>query len=124
MKGEYKFNKTKISKVKIQDYNHKVVNPGEAIFDKMILKGDADIVIIDNIIDDIINERRGKKTSCDYGPNSRTIKTIMLKPKVFSADAIYFLLRRKVSHDYLNIGTGEDISIKNLAYMIKKTMNY
>ena len=40
------------------------------------------------------------------------------------ANAIYFLLRRKVSHDYLNIGTGEDISIKNLAYMIKKTTNY
>lgn len=34
---------------------------------------------------------RGKKTSCDYGPNARTIKTIMLKPKVFSVDAIHFL---------------------------------
>tara|TARA_Y100001936_G_C16044135_1_gene653549 strand:- start:17 stop:955 length:939 start_codon:yes stop_codon:yes gene_type:complete len=40
------------------------------------------------------------------------------------ADAVYFLLKRKISHDYINIGTGEDISIKNLAYMIKKKVNY
>ncbi len=40
------------------------------------------------------------------------------------ADAIYFLLRRKITYDYLNIGTGEDISIKDLAYMIKKSINY
>lgn len=39
---------------------------------------------------------RGKKTSCDYGPNARTIKTIMLKPKVFSADAIHFLKKHKI----------------------------
>ena len=39
---------------------------------------------------------RGKKTSCDYGPNARTIKTIMLKPKVFSADAIHFLKNHKI----------------------------
>ena len=40
------------------------------------------------------------------------------------ADAIYFLLKRKTNYDYLNIGTGEDISIKGLAYMIKKIINY
>lgn len=40
------------------------------------------------------------------------------------ADAIYFLIRRKIDHDYLNVGTGEDITIKNLAYMIKKNINY
>lgn len=39
---------------------------------------------------------RGKKTSCDYGPNARTIKTIMLKPRVFSADAIHFLKKHKI----------------------------
>ena len=40
------------------------------------------------------------------------------------ADAIYFLLQKRVSYDYLNIGTGEDISIKDLAFMIKKSINY
>ena len=40
------------------------------------------------------------------------------------ADAIYFLIRRRVDYDFLNIGTGEDVSIKDLAYMIKKTINY
>lgn len=39
---------------------------------------------------------RGKKTSCDYGPNARTIKTIMLKPKVFSVDAIHFLKNHNI----------------------------
>ncbi len=41
------------------------------------------------------------------------------------ADAIYFLLKKKeITYDYLNVGTGEDISIKNLAFMIKDLMNY
>lgn len=60
MKGEYKFNKAKISKVKIQDYNHKVINPGEAIFDKMMLEDKVDILIIDDIVEDLINKKRGK----------------------------------------------------------------
>ena len=40
------------------------------------------------------------------------------------ANAISFLLRKKITYDYINIGTGEDISIKDLAYMIKKSINY
>ena len=40
------------------------------------------------------------------------------------ADAIFFLLRKKIKYDYINIGTGEDISIKDLAYIIKDCMNY
>ena len=40
------------------------------------------------------------------------------------ADAILFLLRKKIKYDYINIGTGEDISIKDLAYIIKDCMNY
>lgn len=30
----------------------------------------------------------GKKTSCDYGPNARTIKNISQKQKIYSDDAI------------------------------------
>ena len=60
MKGEFKYDKSKVSKVKIEDYKYEYVNPGEAIFDKMVSKGDADIIIIDNIIDDMINKKRGK----------------------------------------------------------------
>lgn len=40
------------------------------------------------------------------------------------AEAIYFLLIRKINHDYINVGGGEDISIKELAYMIKDNVNY
>ncbi|OMP30695.1 DUF4258 domain-containing protein [Mangrovimonas sp. DI 80] len=31
---------------------------------------------------------RGKNTSCDYGPNARTIKNIALKKKVYSKEAL------------------------------------
>ena len=40
------------------------------------------------------------------------------------AEAIYFLIKRKVNHDYINIGGGEDFSIRQLAEMIKKTLDY
>lgn len=52
---------------------------------------------------------RGKKTSCDYGPNARTIKTIMLKPKVFSVDAIHFLKNHNIDSTTVKnlIATGD-----------------
>ena len=40
------------------------------------------------------------------------------------ADAINFLLKKKIKNDFINIGSGEDISIKALAYLIKKIINY
>ena len=40
------------------------------------------------------------------------------------AGAIYFILKKKVNYDYLNIGGGQDISIKELAYLIKKITNF
>ena len=40
------------------------------------------------------------------------------------AEAIYFLVKKKTKHDYINVGGGEDISIHQLAEMIKKIVNY
>ncbi len=40
------------------------------------------------------------------------------------AEAIYFLTKKKVDDDFINIGGGEDYSIKHLAEMIKKTVNF
>lgn len=40
------------------------------------------------------------------------------------ADAIVWLLENYSSKQFLNIGTGEDISIKELAYMIKDLVGY
>ena len=40
------------------------------------------------------------------------------------AEAIYFLIKKKISHDYINIGGGEDFSIQQLAEMIKKIVNF
>ena len=40
------------------------------------------------------------------------------------AEAIYFLLKKKTNYDYINIGGGEDFSIRQLAEMIKKALNY
>lgn len=45
---------------------------------------------------------RGKKTSCDYGPNARTIKKIMLKPKVLSVDAMHFLKKHNIDSTSVN----------------------
>jgi GDP-L-fucose synthase len=41
-------------------------------------------------------------------------------------EAIYFLLKykKKIKHAYLNIGSGEEISIKTLAGIIKKISGY
>jgi len=35
------------------------------------------------------------------------------------ADAIYFILFKNIKHDFLNIGSGEEIFIKDLAYRLK-----
>ena len=40
------------------------------------------------------------------------------------ASAILFLLNKKIKHDYLNIGSGEQISIKELAMTIKKITGF
>ena len=40
------------------------------------------------------------------------------------ADAIYFLMQNYDRKQFLNIGTGEDISIKELAFMIKDIVGY
>ncbi len=38
--------------------------------------------------------------------------------------AIYFLIKKKIKDDYINIGGGEHYSIKEIAMMIKKITNY
>ena len=40
------------------------------------------------------------------------------------ARGIYFLTKKNLNHDYINIGSGEDFSIKELALIIKKTIKY
>ena len=40
------------------------------------------------------------------------------------AGAIIFMLKKKFHQDYLNVGSGEDISIKDLAKIISKITNY
>lgn len=38
----------------------------------------------------------GKKTSCDYGPEARTLKNIRIKPRFFSENAIAFLKKENL----------------------------
>ena len=40
------------------------------------------------------------------------------------ANAVLFLLKNKIKEDYLNIGSGEQFSIKEIAMMIKKITRY
>ncbi len=40
------------------------------------------------------------------------------------SSAIYFVLRNKIKHDFLNVGGGEHYSIKKIAYLIKNITNY
>ena len=40
------------------------------------------------------------------------------------AEAIYFLIKKKINYDYINVGGGEDFSILQIAELIKKTLNY
>ena len=38
--------------------------------------------------------------------------------------AIYFIIKKKIKYDYLNIGGGEHYSIKKIAYMLKQIIGY
>ena len=40
------------------------------------------------------------------------------------AKAILFLMKKNIKQDFLNIGSGEDYSIIELAKLIKKIINY
>ena len=40
------------------------------------------------------------------------------------SSAIYFLIKRKTKYDFVNIGGGEHYSIKKIAKLIKKIINY
>ena len=52
---------------------------------------------------------RGKKTSCDYGPNARTIKSVLSKQKIYSETAKLFLNQFEIDSTSLNslIATGD-----------------
>lgn len=39
---------------------------------------------------------RGKKTSCDYGPNARVIKNISIKKKSYSDEALAFMAKNQL----------------------------
>jgi hypothetical protein len=38
----------------------------------------------------------GKKTSCDYGPEARTLKNIRIKPRFFSEKSVTFLRTNRI----------------------------
>jgi hypothetical protein len=38
----------------------------------------------------------GKRTSCDYGPEARTLKNIRIKPRYFSQEALGDLVKNKL----------------------------
>ena len=38
----------------------------------------------------------GKRTSCDYGPEARTLKNIRIKPRFFSENALVFLQQKNL----------------------------
>ena len=40
------------------------------------------------------------------------------------ASAIYFVTKKNLRHNFINIGSGEVFSIKDLAFLIKKVINY
>ena len=40
------------------------------------------------------------------------------------AEAIFFVLKKQIKNDYINVGGGDHISIKKLALLIKKTVGY
>lgn len=40
------------------------------------------------------------------------------------ADAIFFIIENDINDDLINIGSGEEISIKNLVNILKETVNY
>ena len=40
------------------------------------------------------------------------------------AEAIFFVIKKKVKDDYINVGGGDHISIKKLALLVKKTVGY
>jgi GDP-L-fucose synthase len=40
------------------------------------------------------------------------------------SSAIFFVIKKDIKKDYLNIGTGDHYSIKKIAYMIKNIFNY
>lgn len=44
----------------------------------------------------------GKKTSCDYGPNARTIKNINLKDRKYSPEALQFIGKTNVDTTHIN----------------------
>ncbi|MFC4721935.1 hypothetical protein ACFO5O_06365 [Geojedonia litorea] len=51
----------------------------------------------------------GKKTSCDYGPNARTIKNISIKKKHYSEEALAFMALHSIDSSIVSdlIKTGD-----------------
>ncbi|HZW77113.1 MAG TPA: hypothetical protein VFF21_02275 [Flavobacteriaceae bacterium] len=44
----------------------------------------------------------GKKTSCDYGPQARTLKHLRLKPRTFSEESLLFFQQQALDTAQIN----------------------
>ena len=45
----------------------------------------------------------GKRTSCDYGPEARTLKNIRIKPRFFSENALVFLQQKNLDTSIVSV---------------------
>lgn len=45
----------------------------------------------------------GKKTSCDYGPNARTLKNIRIKERAFSEETLQYLSQQQLDTSAISI---------------------
>ncbi len=45
----------------------------------------------------------GKKTSCDYGPNARTLKNIRIKERAFSEETLQYLSQQQLDPSAISI---------------------
>ena len=63
----------------------------------------------------------GKKTSCAYGPESRTLKNIRLKDRAFSESTLQILRENKMDTSAVStlLEDGDEFSEKNLKITVE-----
>lgn len=78
--------------------------------------------VLPALVKKFINAKEKKLKSVEIW-GSGNVKREFLNVKDL-ANAIIFMIKKKVHHDYLNIGSGEDITIRDLAKTICEITNY
>jgi len=104
-------------------YGHKIINLMPTnLYGPNDFFSDMDSHVIPSLIHKIYNAKKNGDDIFHVWGTGNPLREFMFVDDL--SKYIEYIIDKEWDHDLVNVGTGDEISIKNLAYMIKTKLNY